>query len=270
LVPEVTNVDDYTLNKLCEAGEDDLYLSDISPLGVPFNNLRDNSKDIEKYGRANAGKAGSPCPKKYLVSNKEFTDKPICTASISYIQKKIAQLNASVTDPVEYREAYNSIINKACLCEGLTVTPLILNDIPTPKQSRAVSVCPGPNIAYYSQKASLKEMVDHIYGRADLITDRSRPNMFVKELKLYIKYYEKLRLKSKMEKNSVEELANKTEILLKQFHENLIKGIKYYQQIIPELIEESQDTKEIVLTSLYRLEQKINSFIYNESQPVLI
>src|SRR3989339_1373727 len=41
LVPEVMNVDDYTLHKLAAAGEEDLYLSDISPLGVPFNSLRD-------------------------------------------------------------------------------------------------------------------------------------------------------------------------------------------------------------------------------------
>ncbi len=46
LVPEVTNVDDYTLNELVEAKENDLYLSNISPLGVPFNSLRGNTKDI--------------------------------------------------------------------------------------------------------------------------------------------------------------------------------------------------------------------------------
>ncbi|AFN74671.1 hypothetical protein MROS_1434 [Melioribacter roseus P3M-2] len=269
MVPEATNVDDYTLEKLCEAREEDLYLSEISPLGVPFNNLRDNSKDIEKFGRAEAGKPGSPCPKKYLVSNKEFTDKPICTASITYIKKKIAQLKNTAVDPAEYEEAYGKTIDKACLCEGLTVTPLILNDIPTPKQSRAVSVCPGPNIAYYSQKVSLKEMVDHIYGRIDLVTDKLRPNMFVKELTLYTKYYEKLRLKSKTAENSFEELAKKTEIRLKQFHENLLEGIKYYQKIIPEIMEESYDKKQEILASLYRLEQKLISFIYSESQPVL-
>jgi hypothetical protein len=269
MVPEATNVDDYTLEKLCEAREEDLYLSEISPLGVPFNNLRDNSKDIEKFGRAEAGKPGSPCPKKYLVSNMEFTDKPICTASITYVKKKIAQLKDAAADPAEYEEAYGKTIDKACLCEGLTVTPLILNDIPTPKQSRAVSVCPGPNIAYYSQKVSLKEMVDHIYGRIDLVTDKLRPNMFVKELTLYAKYYEKLRLKSKTAENSFEELSKKTEIRLKKFHENLIEGIKYYEKIIPEIMEESYDKKQEILASLYRLEQKIISFIYSESQPVL-
>ncbi|MCK9168506.1 MAG: hypothetical protein M0O94_08065, partial [Bacteroidales bacterium] len=48
LVPEATSVDSDTLQQLQNAGEGDLYRSDISPLGVPFNNLRNNSKDLEK------------------------------------------------------------------------------------------------------------------------------------------------------------------------------------------------------------------------------
>ena len=44
LVPEATTVDENTLKKLATAKENDLYLSDVSPLGVPFNNLRDNKK----------------------------------------------------------------------------------------------------------------------------------------------------------------------------------------------------------------------------------
>ena len=48
LVPEVMNVQQETVDLLSDAGEDDLYLSDVSPLGVPFNNVRGNSKDLEK------------------------------------------------------------------------------------------------------------------------------------------------------------------------------------------------------------------------------
>ncbi len=48
LVPEATTVDNDTRNKLLKAKEKDLYLSNVSPLGVPFNNLRETSKDLEK------------------------------------------------------------------------------------------------------------------------------------------------------------------------------------------------------------------------------
>ena len=40
LVPEATHVDDGTRELLRRAKADDLYLSDISPLGIPFNTLR--------------------------------------------------------------------------------------------------------------------------------------------------------------------------------------------------------------------------------------
>ena len=50
LVPEATTVDNPTLEKLIGAKEEDLYLSNISPLGVPFNTLKGNTKDVEKRG----------------------------------------------------------------------------------------------------------------------------------------------------------------------------------------------------------------------------
>ena len=48
LVPEATTVDKNTRKQLQEAKEKDLFLSRISPLGVPFNTLRNSSKDIER------------------------------------------------------------------------------------------------------------------------------------------------------------------------------------------------------------------------------
>jgi hypothetical protein len=84
LAPEVTNVEDHTLNLLADAKEDDLYLSGISPLGVPFNNLRGNTKDIEKQGFIDKDRPGSSCPKKFVEINKEFGEKAICVASRQY------------------------------------------------------------------------------------------------------------------------------------------------------------------------------------------
>ncbi|MBS3944634.1 MAG: hypothetical protein KGZ42_04000 [Melioribacter sp.] len=260
LVPEVMNVDDYTLQRLCDAHEEDLYLSEVSPLGVPFNNLRNNSKDIEKVERVELGKPGSPCPKKFLVSNREFSDKPVCTASITYLNKKIAQLKENVTDPEQFSKEFDRVTDKVCLCEGLTVTPLILNNIPTPKQSRAVSVCPGPNIAYYSKVATLKEMVDHIYGRINLVTDENRPNMFVKELKLYIDYFE-----NKVEK-SAKDFSAQTDTYLNTFRDNLIDGINYYKQMAGIIMSESNQAKEKMLNGINELEQRLISFTVPVSQ----
>ena len=67
LVPEATTVDDKTLHQLVQAKESDLYLSDISPLGIPFNNLKANTKDLEKEAFITKGRPGSSCPKKFPV-----------------------------------------------------------------------------------------------------------------------------------------------------------------------------------------------------------
>ncbi len=88
LVPEATNVDERTRQMLAHAERDDYYISDASPLGVPFNNLRGSTSDLLLQQRANDGKPGSKCTKKFLVSNTEFTKEPICTASSQYQELK--------------------------------------------------------------------------------------------------------------------------------------------------------------------------------------
>ena len=254
LVPEVMNVDDATLDKLSKAGVKDFYLSKASPLGVPFNNLRDSEKEIEKLSNAANGKPGSPCPKKLLVSNKEFSDKPICSASITYLNKKINELKEKFNES-GYSKEYNKAITKECLCVGLASSALKVNNIETPKMSQAVSICPGPNLAYYSKVSTLKEMVDHIYGRINLITDPSRPNMFIKELTLYIEY-----LIDKIEEGLMP-LTAQTEEFFNNFHKNLMDGINYYKSLIPDFIEETEKVKKKISEDLEVLEARLLSFV---------
>ncbi|MDX9758335.1 MAG: hypothetical protein RBU27_04160 [Bacteroidota bacterium] len=259
LVPEVMNVDDNTLEKLRVAKSEDLYLSDISPLGVPFNNLRGNSKDLEKQELIDAGKPGSACVKKFLALNTELTEKPLCTASITYLKKKLALLREQhLEHTAEYRDAHAAATQKACLCEGLTVSALTVNGIDLKKMSSAVSVCPGPNLAYFSRISSLREMVDHIYGRLNIMTDPERPNMFIKELQLYIDYYQRLLDRNMGQLHDrVDSLQNKARTLLHEFHDNLMDGIAYYRGLIPEIREESEHMLERMRLELAALEQRL-------------
>jgi len=254
LVPEATNVDDETLQQLCAAGENDIYLSGVSPLGVPFNNLRDNGKDIEKIARAENGRPGSACTKKYLEFNTEFSDKPVCTASRAYLGRKIQELRDKFRDPVEYQQAYRDAVEKVCLCEGLVAPALKVNQIIRPKESSATAVCPGPNLAYFSRIVSLKEMVDHIYGRLDLITDVRRPNMFIKELSLYLDY-----LRDKIE-HALEPISNQAGAYIETFKSNLKEGITYYKNLIPDMEEESDKIREKIMDDLEKLEEKLLNF----------
>ncbi|MEA3446182.1 MAG: hypothetical protein U9R19_15795 [Bacteroidota bacterium] len=244
LVPEVSNVDEQTRNQLSVALEDDLYLSNISPLGVPFNSLRGNTKDIEKLSRIDKGKPGSLCPKHYLISNKEFTDKNICTASYRYQRLKIKELDAKELSSYDYQHEYDKIVDKSCICVGLGTPALLVNNLDTKVEGVGVSVCPGPNMAYFSKIMKLKEMVHHIYGKSNVITRTDRPNMFVKELKVYIDYL----------KNIIDEtkssMTNKQEKYLFTFADNLKEGINYYSSLFSGLKNFFGDTKPTILYDL--------------------
>ncbi|MDT8324214.1 MAG: hypothetical protein RRA94_08890 [Bacteroidota bacterium] len=251
LVPEVMNVQEETMDLLSRAGVDDLYLSEVSPLGVPFNNVRNNTKDLEKEALVAAGKPGSPCVKKFLSLNSELSEKPICTASIIYLKKKIKDLRERFEDEDEYQEAYDAAVNKACLCEGLTISALAVKDIEMPKLSKAVSVCPGPNMAYFSRVASLRQMVDHIYGRLNIMSDPERPHMFLKELQLYVDYLHGM-LKDQMENFSTRKAS-----LFDTFHDNLMEGVRYYRTLIPEIREESEQMRHRMQEMLAQIEARL-------------
>ncbi len=244
LVPEATTVDDYTLNKLIEAKEDDLYLSNISPLGVPFNNLKGNTKELEKLSLVDKGRPGSSCPKKYLVSNKEFTEKTICTASRQYQRLKLKELDEEGVSPDEYQNKFEKIVDKSCLCVGLGTSALLVNNLDTKVEGDGVSVCPGPNMAYFSKIMSLKEITNHIYGRSNIIDRTDRPNMFIKELTIYIDF-----LKNKIEETRVS-MTNKQEKYLLTFVKNLKEGISYYYRLFNDLKDKFEDTKSSILNDL--------------------
>ena len=229
LVEEATNVDEETLNNLAEATEIDFYLSNSSPLGVPFNNFKKSTAEKERLYRISKNRPGSPCTKKYLCTNTEFTKQPICTASRQYQNLKIKALKAlSLTDG-ELNKQIDLVTEKVCLCEGLCASIYIKDKILKPKESVAVSICPGPNLAYFSKKYSLKEMVDHIYGKTNLLEGVNRPNLFVKELGLYIDYLKKeLQNFSDELKINVENLNQKKQNYLNKFYNQLMTGIDYY------------------------------------------
>ncbi len=244
LVPEATTVDDATVKKLVQAKEPDIYLSNISPLGVPFYSLRSNTKDVEKLERIESGKPGSPCPKRYVALNNDYNKQGLCTASAKFQKIKIDELAEMELDPKEYLMRYDKIVEKSCTCVGLGTTALIAHGISTKVEGPGVSACPGPNLAYFSRMMSLKEMVDHIYGRINVITRNDRPNMFVKEIGIYINY-----LKEKIDETSAN-MTKKQEKYLVNFSNNLDEGIKYYQQLFGDVKDRFEDSKSTILREL--------------------
>ncbi len=247
LVPEVTNLDDEHRRKLCTAGEGDVYLSDSSPFGMPFWNLRTSASEEARCRRIAEGQPGSPCSKGYVkLFNTEFTELPICTASREYQKLKLDQFSRQAVHEA-HREA---VLAKSCICHDLAGGVTRANGI---DPSATTAVCCGPNIVNFSRIATLEEMVGHIYGRTSLFAlpekDRKvRPNMFLRELDLYIDY-----LHTQIRKQSVG-LVTIAPGYVREFKENLLSGIAHYRKLASNL---SASLEATFLASLARQQQAV-------------
>ncbi|OGS80592.1 MAG: hypothetical protein A3G95_02025 [Flavobacteria bacterium RIFCSPLOWO2_12_FULL_31_7] len=227
LVPEATSMDNETRTLLANAKENDFYLSNISPLGVPFNSVKGTSNEFWKQKRIDENNAGSSCPKRLLALSKEHDEKGLCMASKKYQDIKLEELEAIKNElsETEFEKAKAKITDKACLCVGLVNAAYLENDIKIKGQQQGIVICPGPNLAYFDQEISLTNMVKHIYGNINVMTDTNRPNVFVKELKMYIAY-----LKNEISDSNFELSAGQIK-KWNSFKNNLLEGISYYQEL---------------------------------------
>ena len=129
------------------------------------------------------------------------------------------------------------VMEKDCLCEGLTSPALLKNKIPDRHRLEAVTICPGPNLAYFSKISTLEEMVGHIYGRVNILNSNYRPHMFINELKMYVDY-----LKKELDKN-IDPLNEKLSKHFLSFKTNILQGIDYYKNLLPKMTEEAEEIK---------------------------
>lgn len=235
LVPEATTVEEETLGLLCAAKEEDLLLSRNSPFGIRFHYLKNTSAEKEKLERIRKGIPGSPCTEKHLAFNTEFTTVPICTASRKYQKLKIARLQSlNLPEPL-YKKQLQDVLDKECLCVGLSNSAAIHYNHTFIKNLKAVNICPGPNLVNFSKVVSLQTMTDHIYGRKDIIARTNRPHMFITELFLYIDY-----LKEELQNDMENGESNKKQKYYTSFYQNLKDGIIYYRNL-PGLAKENRD-----------------------------
>lgn len=262
LVPEATTVDAPTLELLCQAEEEDVILSNNSPLGVRFNYLKGASGEMEKLDRIHKGIAGSACPQKYLVSNTEFTEKPICTASLEYQRLKQTQIDQLDLPEAERKKRIAVMQEKECLCIGLSNAANHKYGLPLIKKLQGVTICPGPNIAYFSKEVSLREMTDHIYGRQDLLEGVDRPDLFVKEMQLYVSYFKE------MLEEAAAGLSDKKPKYFQEFYNNLLSGVAYYKSIMEQLEEFSDSMKTALQKGLEKATAELEQ-LWNAHQEVM-
>ena len=133
---------------------------------------------------------------------------------------------------------------------GLSAASVVSNNIQT-RESKAVSICPGPNMAYFDTLLSLEDMTKHIYGLENFMSRADRPNMFVKELNLYMDY-----LTDKFDEAKLD-WDKKQEKYFNRFLANMNDGIVYYNNLFEHLKNKYGKTKEDALTQLEKTKSKL-------------
>jgi len=239
LVPEATNVDEDSMNVLMAAKEEDIILSEASPLGVPFWIVKDCAAERLRRENIAKGKHGTSCPKGFLAFNEEFGGKPRCTAAAGYQILKLKKL--SEESVLKAKDALGSlklermkagVLAKACLCRDLasSFTKKVGFD---PKGTTMLTA--GPNLAHFSSRYTLTEFVSHIYGRMNLLADTKRPHVFIAEARIYLKH-----LSGELS-DAAAQLSDKGKKYFKDYYENLTEGIEYYEKISSTFIEGEQE-----------------------------
>ena len=115
----------------------------------------------------------------------------------------------------------------------------------------AVSICPGPNIAYFTKLLFMEDIVDHIYGKVNLIQNNNRPHMFINELNLYMEYFTNDIIQS------IDDLTKKKEKYLTNFKNQLLEGIEYYKELVPKMTRESLNQRTIILNQFKEIEAQL-------------
>jgi len=233
LVPEVTNVDNEHLEKLITATDKDVYLSNSSPLGIPFWNLRTSASEKNREKRILDSNPGSTCPRQYLLFNEKFTGTQLCRASRDYQKAELLKLKKEKLSREQFDAKVEDVLCKSCLCYDLAGSAEIKYGI---NPNTFPAICPGPNIVNFSYIVRLEEMLKHIYGKISLMTNNVRPHMFIKELKLNIDY-----LKNEV-KRSLFGLLACSQQKMQETKDNLLSGIEYYQQLAKSFTEEQRDS----------------------------
>lgn len=253
LVPEAVCIDSAHLKKLARADENDVHMSNSSPMGVPFWNLLTSDGEEHRKKLIEQGRPGSGCPKGFLTFEKDSNEQPVCAASKEYQEEKIYEVKQkNLAKPLKDR-IIGQILEKACLCRDLAGSALQRHNISGKAKSL---ICAGPNIINFSKIATLKEMVDHIYGRISLIKKSTSSNMFLTELKLNIEHFRKEISEARVG------LLEKTSSYFQEFSSNLHKGIGFYKDMIDHF---KAEKKEQFINRINELKDELTRIIDKHS-----
>jgi hypothetical protein len=102
-------------------------------------------------------------------------------------------------------------------------------------------------------------MVDHIYGRTNIITRNDRPNFLIKEAGLYIDY-----LKNKIQ-NSEMPMNEKVKKSFTDFKNNIKSGLDYYKKLFAENRSVFDDKTKSAIERLAEAEKNLSEIAIEKS-----
>lgn len=244
--PEAVNIDDEHLKLLCEAGPDDVALSKSSPLNIRFWWLKNSGSDRARKQRISDGCPGSDCPKGYVANNEEFTSRGICNASRFYQERKLEALEKSGLSGKALEAALADVLVKACICHELGGSVMRVHGIDADARP---AVCCGLAAIDFSRPAKLEEIIDHIYGRMDLMTNPQRPHMFIRELNLYVT----LLLEAEQDFEITPPDAVTTRYW-QDYKKELLEGMSWYRELVATI---PADQREAFIAGLNDAEKRL-------------
>ncbi len=226
MVPEVCAVDVATRRQLEMAQPREIALTWGSPLGVRFWSLKTSASNQRRTANMQCGRPGSECPKGHLALNHDF-GMPLCPASRTYQEKRLAQLGPTPFGDTVHAQAVARVLAPECICHDLGASFKLVRRI---DEHGTPSICPGPNIVNFQRTMTLEQMCDHIYGRASILSRDNRPHQFLAELDLYLDHYAR-------ELECTDAMDFKAQTRLNRYASNVENGISFYRELSADISE---------------------------------
>ncbi len=162
---------------------------------------------------------GFPCRQHYLCRSIPGFSHPVCMASREYVMYRLAEIDRqesesldalkslAASDAISIREKFDALrretLSRECICRflgnagreeirGKSPTPnyerekiAIIRGAKTARAKEPVTICPGPNIAYFDREYTLLEMMQHLYGTGPTLTPAAKPHAFELEKEIF-------------------------------------------------------------------------------------
>lgn len=252
MVEEAVSLDARTRANLTDVKKEDVGLTWSSPLGVRFWWLKTCDSEVARQERNEAGRSGSVCTGRHLALNEDYGKVPLCTGSRAYQKRRRAELDPNAPD---YSLQVERLEAPACICVDLCGSFL---ETVAEKEAPPPAICPGPNIVNFARPLSLEEMVDHIYGRANVLTREDRVHVFHREIELYLEVLEE---DLKLLRTSLE---SRNEKQLVRTMNTLREGLEYYRVLFSEGSFQDSDTLVKALTPYLAQLEKLEARFYKQ------